>query len=638
MSWIAKLYQTYENCQSEIGRESGGGDGEGQISLLLPIVHTTMNANVELTLNYRSECVDARALSKEERVTIIPCTEESASRSGITPIHHPLFDKLQYMAGDYRQYGGEKGGDFYRRYMQDMEKWCVSPYQNRKVKIVYAYLKKGCLIADLLRFKVLICGQDGKLMDRWTGKKEDAPPIFKVAAGSQRDVTVRIRVELPGDVTPELWKDPKLYEDYARYYLGSRQEKALCYGSGQLVPCGSLHPKKIVPFEANAKLLSANDNQGFTFRGRFLEGSQVAELSYEMSQKAHNALRWLIDKQGYTVDKQCFLAWGTKNEILPPIMGDSLDFTRIFEAHSQEPRELTGQEFAKRFNLALAGYKASLDSQAEIVIIGLMAATPGRLSITFYRELPGDDFLNRIQEWHHDCEWYHAYRVGKDKKRFAFAGAPSPKDIVFAAYGANCGDKLKRAAVERILYCIMDRERLPADLMQSASRRASNLVGMKEQWERDKTLSVACALYRKYCKDRKGVYLPMSLDNNNRDRSYLYGRLLAVADYMERLTFDKWYERDSNALRYQAVFAKKPYRTWQIIRENLLPYVKKLYKKPASLTYLQDLIGEINDLFESGEFAKEIPLEPLYLHGYDCQMRELRSGKKKEEVNDELTE
>ncbi|MCE0555228.1 hypothetical protein LQK80_36580 [Bacillus thuringiensis] len=41
---------------------------------------------------------------------MIPCTEDSASRSGTGAykVPHPLHDKLTYVAGDFGEYGGSK--------------------------------------------------------------------------------------------------------------------------------------------------------------------------------------------------------------------------------------------------------------------------------------------------------------------------------------------------------------------------------------------------------------------------------------------------------------------------------------------------------------------------------------------------
>ena len=220
--------------------------------------------------------------------------------------------------------------------------------------------------------------------------------------------------------------------------------------------------------------------------------------------------------------------------MLPQIMDDTQD--SMF-GEEEIPTVSTEKEFAKRLNRAIAGYGCDLDTKAEIIIMGLDAATIGRLSITYYRELDGQDFLNRIERWHSTCIWKHSYKKvsdgldekGKPKSKYiTFIGSPSPRDITFGAYGDKVSDKLKKATVERLLPCIIDGARLPYDLVNSSVNRVSNPNSM-EYWEWEKALTITCALIRKYRFDKFGEEWDMSLDESQKDRSYAFGRLLAIA-------------------------------------------------------------------------------------------------------------
>ena len=55
-----------------------------------------------------------------------------------------------------------------------------------------------------------------------------------------------------------------------------------------------------------------------------------------------------------------------------------------------------------------------------------------------------------------------------------------------------------------------------------------------ENWER--VVRLACSFYKKHIYDKTGEVIKMALDTENKDRSYLFGRLLAVADYAEKIT------------------------------------------------------------------------------------------------------
>ncbi|MEG6520976.1 type I-C CRISPR-associated protein Cas8c/Csd1 [Desulfotomaculum sp. 1211_IL3151] len=621
MGWIHKLYDTYENCKSEVGAASP----DEQAIPLLPMAHSTQNAQIEVILSRDGDFISARELKKEEAMTIIPVTEDSATRSsGIAP--HPLCDKLQYLAGDYTDYVKKKnGGNFHIQYIEQLEGWCSSEYSHSKVWAVLTYLKKDTLVGDLIRQKVLVCDEEGLLAKD-----------VKMGAGDQSDAFIRFRVETSGEEESAIWLDPQVYESHVRYYLSIQKEVTLCYVRGEAIPCSDKHPAKVRNTGDKAKLISANDSVGFTYRGRFGDKNQVVQVGYETTQKAHNALRWLIEKQGYRNGDQVVVAWGTKNESLPPFLNDTEDILA-----EEAPAFSTEQDFARRLNKAIAGYGCDLDTMAEIVIMGLDAATVGRLAITYYRELDGWDFLNRIKAWHSTCIWKHTYKKvsdgvnekGKPNFKFiTFIGAPAPKDITWAVYGDKVSDKLKKATVERLLPCIIDAAHLPYDLVNSAVNRVSNPIGM-EKWEWEKALTITCALIRKYRYDKSGKkeVWEMSLDENQKDRSYLFGRLLAIAQQIEEYAlYTTGERRATNAERLMHQFKLRPYKTWGIINDKLGPYMERLGAKGANLT---ERMTRVNAMLSFEDFTSSEQLKDSYILGYYCQ-REVFLDEKKQRMEE----
>src|SRR5690606_26544364 len=116
-------------------------------------------------------------------------------------------------------------------------------------------------------------------------------------------------------------------------------------------------------------------------------------------------------------------------------------------------------------------------------------------------------------------------------------------------------DKVIKGVMERMLPCIIDGRDIPHDIVASAIRRASSPEAM-ERWEWEKTLSIACALLNK----REGRRV--ALDMECMDRDYLFGRLLAVADVLERRALGSDEKRATNAIRYMNAFSMRPARTW----------------------------------------------------------------------------
>jgi len=641
MSWIQKLYETYDNSQSMIG--AGTGDNEVP---LLPICHTTQKAQIEITLDGHGQIRRARVLPKEEARTIIPCTESSSGRTSGKSAH-PLCDKLQYIAKDYKNYGGDK--DFYyESYFTQLSSWAESG-KNKKVQLICKYIERGNVIADLVEKGVLVADKSKKLLKQRNGEKDKKSEldIFDLLPGKidpktkkitnwQADSFVRWKVEIPNDPQSAIWNDQEIIESWVKYYSSTKEFKALCYATGDDVFSADQHPAKLRNDGDKAKLISSNDMSGFTFRGRFTAPEQVASVGFETTQKAHFALRWLIGRQGYRKGDLAIVAWATSGAEIPSPTDDAFSILGADDlASDQTANPFTAQDTAIKFKNRIAGYGKEIGNTTNIVVMGLDSATTGRLSITYYRELKGSDFLQRIDDWHTSCAWRHSYRsitvqderTGKSKQKFIpFVGAPSPSDIAEAAYGTNrdgkfdVDDKLRKATVQRILPCIVDGQPMPKDLVESAVRRASNRIGL-EGWQWNKVLTIACALFKKH--NRKENY-DMTLDPNRKTRDYLYGRLLALAESLEEWALNKAGEdRPTNAARLMQRFSEHPYSTWRTIELALTPYKARLGGKSKKR---QRLIDEVVAAFNDGDFTSDKKLSGEFLLGYHCQREFLRSG------------
>ena len=186
MSWIQKLYETYENCQSMVGVVNA----ENQVPLL-PICHNTQQAQIEIVIDQDGNFKRARVVSKDDATTVIPCTESSGGRAGKKPVNHPLCDKLQYIAGDFINYGGvvttgyaKKPQEPYESYYATLEKWCESEYSHPKAKAILKYVGKGSVIKDLVESQVLHLGTTGKLLEKWDKSSLGSKYIAALAQGS----------------------------------------------------------------------------------------------------------------------------------------------------------------------------------------------------------------------------------------------------------------------------------------------------------------------------------------------------------------------------------------------------------------------------------------------------------------------
>lgn len=663
MSWLQKLHETYQACKANSDLLNDAGNP------LLPVSHISVQAHIEVTIDDQGEFRRAEVLSDKPQ-TIIPASEASASRTS-GPAAHPLADKIQYCAGDYvapekenkkekkNKKGLEKEKTKYELYEEELRGWCESPYSHPKARAVYAYISKKRLLADLLTAGVLWADEDGNLLDK--APKDNPIPILKILK-DQSSALVRWRVESPGDPAAETWKDAGLQQAWKKYDASRMTERTLCMLTGEkdeLIT--TMHPRNIRRPGDNAKLISGNDTSGFTFRGRFDLSAEACSIGYEASHQAHNALRWLIRRQAWRNGDQVVLAWAVPGKAVPNPMDDLMAELFFGEVNLAEEREAavpppsTGQEqtldhtrdlgleFAQRFNRAMRGYDVSLDKNDDIVVLGLDSATTGRIAITFYRNMLWDDYRRKLERWQEEFAWMlrqtrEVEKDGKKKKIIFWAErAPTPDEICFAVYGSGASDQLKKATIERLLPCIVDAKEVPKDLLDRAFDRACRRDAL-EQWEWDKTLRIVCALHRGRSirlQPQQRSY-KMVLDPDRTSRDYLYGRLLAVADYAEQSALRMADEnRPTNAERLMQRFAARPNLTWLDIEKQLAPYMNRL-KSSQKGFYVYDrckrLKQAIFDMFDPTEFNNDSPLSPEFLLGYNCQMSDFY--KKKEDATD----
>jgi len=652
LNWVNELYALYEKNESLAGKIPSHGNDESAEPVLLPLSHTTVLAQIEVTIDRHGNFLRARRLAKEEASTIIPVSESSAIRTS-GPVPHPLMDSLQYIAGDYDTFTQaelDKKGNVvtyrsrYDEYIHLLEDWCTSEHAHPKAVSVFTYLKKARLMEDLIHEKILIVDGNSFLV---TDEKiqnivqEKSFVRFRVETGEIPDF-----FDDSGRFLPEIWADTTLQKSYCAYFDSLPANVDLCYLTGNIGRTTESYPKKIRNEGDGTKLLSSNDSAGYTFRGRFRESKEAFSIGYEASQKAHNALKWIIRKQGYTRDGLCVVTWESDLRPYVSIFDDAADVVMQAPPDSfiddlsdtAQPEEDTNHITAAQFNKALRGYVQNVANTSNMVVMALDAATPGRLAITYFNQLPSSHYLENIKFWHESCCWRHAKFV--NKQLVFFDGMAALYDIALALYGTEQNKFLKLktdsngkapmlvSTVQRLTPCLLEQKRIPKDMMRLAVLRASTpLAYEKNNWR--KILAIACSIVKKAKHDWKGEKWDMALQENCTDRSYLYGRLLAVADLVENDTFDGDDRRETNAMRYMNAFSRRPFRTWKIIEERLLPYFNKL-SIPKNI-YYKKLMNEIQDKFTPEAFSDDSVLDGLYLLGYHSQVNKHYS--KKEDKN-----
>ena len=662
MSWMQKLYRTYEYVQEK------GLDDE---DLALPF-HMSKAVHLRVVLNDKAELVHAESIKRQ---LPIQAPENVLNKAGSTIAPSALHDSLKYIAKTAEKYltieyisevakkrapqkGGKKWQEFLvgsedkKRQFLDKQKQeykeSFIAYEEQlfnwvqfsnlpELKIVLQYIQKGSLIEDLLA-KQIFSFKDNILS---SGKND---PF---------SLTVVWAVEIPNDLHSDLWNKPCIQNQWIEYQeslIQKGRHKSLCCITGDLDYPTEAYPK----INGNAKLVSANDDTGFTFRGRFYGdkdngdkselGSQAVILGKNASQKAFSVLKWLINRQGIRNGKQVILIWSSncisdEDKLLSSLYWDEDDiYASLLSEDKVDHSANLGFETAEQLKKKLHGYKEKLaiNEQISLLIVDEPSKTGGRMSLTFYQEKLRNDYFRGLDEWQDDFAWYQEY-----KSSWPFI-APSleriAKVVLTKTEFEDQNRKLRRQLYARLLPVIAGGTsvQIPEDLVQKSFQVACNPFtnhrledGEKirsANWQRN--IGVACALYKGWCarKYPSQRRYSMSLDTENRSRDYLYGRLIAQAESME------WYAlylqngkktptRATNAERYFQQFAQRPYSTWRnLASEKLVPYQN--YLTSQGKDFYKQAIGEIMELFQRDDYVCDEKLSGEFLLGYHCQKME----------------
>ena len=587
MGLLQKACETYE-----ANRDIAGVYREGH-EVLPPIGHILTAADIEIMINAEGRFLQASGVPKDAPKTLIPVTVESMGRTS-APCAHPLCDSIAYI--------GPQDETKNALYLEELDSWRHSEYTHPFLDAISNYVRQETVLDDLVKASLITCEN---------GKPSDEKKL------------IRWRVTGVEGEEEACWKNRRLHELFAKYIeaKSGEDDRDICMVTGEKSAVAYQHAKGVVSLHGNAKLISANDSTNFTYRGRFNSDAEAMNVSYEASQKAHNALRWLIGEQKVYYGKKAFLCWNPNGYAIPKVT-DPFGFEE-----AAEPAEDV-EIYTDRLRKTLSGCRSSLPENEAVVIASFDAATTGRLSLNYYSELASSDFLERLYEWDEHCCWF-----------FGKQGIQSPKllTIINCAFGtersSNGGaymevdDRVKAQQLLRLVACRINRSPMPADIKEALVHKASSPLAY-ELSTRRLILSTACAVIKKYDHDRKGVNWEMALKPDKMDLSYQYGRLLAVLEKAETDTYDREGGRESNAVRMQSVFVQRP----QYAAARVLEQLKKAYFPRLSVagrSYYERLIGEIYAMIdEFPEQDQNRPLQDSYLMGYYLQRNELWRSKK----------
>ena len=274
------------------------------------------------------------------------------------------------------------------------------------------------------------------------------------------------------------------------------------------------------------------------------------------------------------------------------------------------------------------------------MIASFDAATTGRLALTYYRELRESDFLQRLCDWDESCCWWG---WNQETKRYNAVQSPPLRQIVQCAFGTRreengkarlvVDDRVMRQQIQRLLACRLERAAFPTDILRALTARASMPLAFDGVYQG--VLTTACAVIKKYHHDHGKGEIEMTLDEERKDRSYQFGRLLAVLDRAESDYYKKAGEnRQTNASKYMTEFARHPLATYEHIHRFLeQAYLPRIY--PWQEERFRKLNREINEILHSQFTIEELKqqLDDTYIIGFYVQSAAFFKTKEGQEEN-----
>lgn len=169
---------------------------------------------------------------------------------------------------------------------------------------------------------------------------------------------------------------------------------------------------------------------------------------------------------------------------------------------------------------------------------------------------------------------------------------------------------------------------MPENICQALSNNVKN----RQKYRKDTSNNKNTWHEVKFCalailRQEEGIISNM-LDRENTDRSYLYGRLLALYEGTEAMVYTDDTERVTNAEKMWASFINAPVTMNLRLRTLIKPYEMKLkFNNDKKYFYdkvtkdIREVTNLLNDHYDYRLPENNKPLKAGFIFGYEAQMK-----------------
>ena len=591
---------------------------DGNSTILLPLYHTNMQSNgeniINILLDKQGNFLSANFLEKDE-IIIFPVTQDSIARSGKYPPSHPLVDKISYLIKD-----NERLHEMYVESFFNLIQGISDDNVRNFLKAIKNFIFKDDFFEIIETY-----------IQENEGKKIDIANTFLTFSISRyisgRTVSVTDYVEL--------------HNQYIDYVESLDLPKGICNISGEEQQLTSKHRGLL----GNAKLISVSNNKE-NYQGRFSNGEDIISVGYKTSEKIHLMLKFLLENRNTNIrlrEQQYLVNWfsddlanNSEIDYVTPSTFSISGALSVFDNANNaklttEANELIGNSFIKgkqRFSDASKYYVAILDK-----------ASNGRISLKYFRELSISQLYRNLQKWQNNYTW--EYFEQKSKK--VVCTIPSMGQMILSSYGIENNHKLElnndkffKDQFQKIVMALIDGQKIPSNLEKAMEQNIKQRLKYEEKW--NTVMYTALAIFH----NRNEEDLKNMLDENNTNRSYLFGRLLAVLERIEDATYATGKDgnkRVTNAQKFWTSYSNNPATYMQTLLTKTQYYEQTLlnsnYGLAQKLRKEKDkIITAIHDNYLNSKELNQ-PLDYHFIFGYYAENNYIFTKNESEDKNND---
>lgn len=612
MDFFTSLLRAYEAAETAglVDQYKGG-----QTPVLLPLYHTSLKSSgkniISVKLDYDGSLYKAEFMPDKQTI-IFPVTADSVARSGSSPAPHPLVDKLSYYVSeiDQSQY------DAFHTQLANWIDYCDEGEVKQFLSLVQSFIKTPDFLNQMLGS---LFGQDFE--------RQGLTITYLDATGAKKELDLSAYFlefsieQFHGFKTVSVTSFRELHQSYVSFVEANKENLGLCNISGRTEQITNKHRGLM----GNAKIISVS-NKGEAYKGRFKEREDVFSVGYETSEKIHLMIKYLLENEHSSTwlgGSQYLINWFSDD-----LINDSqLDIVNpLFEDDDDDgpsiPTSLTIEDSQLISSSFIKGRKLFADDAAYYVAI-LNKTSNGRISLKYYREILVSQLLKHLEGWQEAYSWEWRKKNGTYSRR-----TPTFNDIVMAAYGVDRerfleldNDNFKSDQYQKLVTSLLDGRPMPESMVKKLENNIKERHRYPKNWYRVQQVSLAI-LHQK----NGEVYTPM-VDRTNHNRSYLFGRLLAIFELIEsqRYRLDgSDSNRLTNAERYWTAYSNQPAKLTENLTNKIKPYEEVLKLNQKGIWHKlekerEDIVAALTPLMETRDFNS--PLDYRFVFGYYAEKK-----------------